>query len=209
MTLHIRRALASTLAALALSVALPAAAADTWTIDKAHSQVGFEVRHFFTKVHGRFDDFSGAITGDLASPESASVEFTIKTASINTNEPKRDAHLKSADFFDAEKLPEIRFKSTSIKVAGKDLFDVTGPLTMHGVTKDVTLKVAVLGSTKDPWGGTRGGLEVTTTLDRKEFGIVYNKVLDTGSTMLGDDVKVTIDIEAVKKAAEKPAAPKS
>lgn len=199
-----------TLAALpfALAVALPATAADTWSVDKAHSQVGFEIRHFFTKVHGRFDDFSGAITGNLASPQTAAVEFTIKTASVNTNEPKRDAHLKSADFFDVAKLPEITFKSTSIKATGKNLYDVTGPLTMHGVTKDVTLQVAILGSTKDPWGGTRAGLEMTTTLDRKSFGIVYNQVLDAGSTMLGDDVKVTIDIEAVQKPAGKTAAAK-
>lgn len=218
MTTLPRRAFAAAILTLSLAASLPAAAAsaaaapaETWTVDKAHTQVGFEVRHFFTKVHGRFDDFSGAITGDLASPQSASVAFTIKTASINTNEPKRDAHLKSADFFDVEKLPEITFKSTSIKPTGKDQFDVTGSLTMHGVTKEVTLQAALLGTAKDPWGGTRAGLEITTTLDRKQFGIVWNKVLDAGATMLGDDVKVTIDVEAVHRAekpAEQPAATK-
>ncbi len=204
MTLSLRRPLAFLAAALAVAsaLALPAGA-QTWNVDKAHTQVGFEVRHFFTKVRGRFDDFSGSITGDPANPQGASVTFTIKTASINTNEPKRDAHLKSADFFDVEKMPEITFKSTSVKPAGKDEYDVTGPLTMHGVTKEVTLRVAVLGTMKDPWGFVRTSLEATTTLNRKDFGIVWNKVLDSGGTMLGDDVKVTIDVEAVRKAEEK------
>lgn len=209
-----RRALGALLplaAVAALSLpAAPAAAAETWAVDKAHSEASFEIRHFFTKVRGRFDDFSGTIAGDLAHPEQASVTFAIKAASINTNEPKRDAHLRSADFFDVEKFAEISFQSKSIKSVGKDLYEVTGPLTMHGVTKDVTLKVQVLGSTKDPWGNQRTGLEATTTLERKEFGIVWNKVLDAGSTMLGDDVKVTVNIEAVRKSdAPKPEAPKT
>ncbi len=190
------------LAALLLAAAVPAAADDVWTVDKAHSTVGFEVRHLVSSVHGRFGDFSGTITGDPAAPESATVAFTIRTASISTNEEARDKHLRSADFFDAEKNPEITFRSTSIKPAGAGHYQVTGPLTMHGVTKEVTLDVALLGTMTDPWGSPRAGLEATVTLNRKDFGIVWNKVLDAGSTMLGDDVKVDINLEASKKAAK-------
>ena len=151
-----------------------------------------------TKVRGRFTDFAGTIVGDPAKPEAATVEFTVKTASIDTAQENRDKHLRSADFFDAEKFPEITFKSTKIKTAGKDKYDVTGNLTMHGVTKAVTLPVTYLGSVgtgKDE----KFGFEATTTLNRKDFGIVWNKALDTGGYMLGDEVTVTINIEAARK----------
>ena len=190
-----RRALS---ALLPLALALPAAA-DTWNVDKAHSVVGFEIRHLVGKVQGRFGEFSGTVTGDPAKPESSTVAFTIKTASISTNEEKRDAHLKSPDFFDAEKNPEIAFRSTSIKPGAAGHYLVTGPLTMHGVTKDVTLDVTLAGPMKDPWGNQRAGLEATTTINRKDWGIVWNKVLDAGSAMLGDDVKIAIELEVTRK----------
>ena len=132
----------------------------------------------------------------------SSVEFHIKAASIDTgNQADRDKHLRTADFFDVEKYPEITFKSESIKATGKDKYDVTGTLTLHGVSKKVTLPVTYLGQAKDPWGNTRAGFETETTLNRKDYGIVWNKALDSGGVLLGDDVKVDIDLETVKKDA--------
>jgi polyisoprenoid-binding protein YceI len=190
-----------TLAMLALASGLAAAspvAADTLVIDPNHSEVSFQIRHFVTNVRGRFTDFTGAIVADPAKPEAATVDFTVKTASIDTAQDKRDTHLRSADFFDAEKFPEIAFKSTKVKTVGKNKYEVAGNLSMHGVTKPVTLLVTHLGSVgtgKDE----KFGFEAATTLNRKDFGIVWNKALDTGGYMLGDEVPVTINIEAARK----------
>src|SRR6185295_3137577 len=123
-------------------------------------------------------------------------------ASIDTNVPDRDKHLRSADFFDVEKFPEITFKSKSIKATGKDAYNVTGTLTMHGVSKEVTLPVTFQGEAKDPWGNTRAGFGTSTTLNRKDYGIVWNKALDAGGALLGDEVKVEINLETVKKKDE-------
>jgi polyisoprenoid-binding protein YceI len=186
-----------TLAVAALAAPL---FADTYAIDKAHSEATFTVRHFVTNVRGRFNDFSGTITGDLASPETASVEFTIKAASIDTNAADRDNHLRSADFFDVANHPEITFRSVSIKPSGtKNLFNVMGNLTMRGVTKQVTLPVQFLGFAKDPRGTTRAGFSLQTKINRKDYGINWNKALDNGGFMLSDDVDLTIDLETVKK----------
>jgi polyisoprenoid-binding protein YceI len=188
----------SLLAALALA-ASPALAADTFNVDKAHSNAQFTIRHLMSKVTGKFNDVEGVVLVDRARPEASSVEFKIKTASINTAEPKRDDHLRSPDFFDAAKYPEITFKSTKMKATGKDAYQVTGTLTMRGVAKEVTLPVTVLGEMKDPWGNDRAGFEVQTTLNRKDYNIIWNKTLDAGGYMLGDDVTVTVTLEAVKK----------
>jgi polyisoprenoid-binding protein YceI len=177
-------------------------AADSYTVDKVHSDVTFQVRHFVSKVRGNFNNFEGTILIDEAKPEASSVVFTIKAASINTNNEGRDKHLNSADFFDTATYPEITFKSTKIATAGKDKYDVTGNFTMHGVTKEITLPVAYLGSVKDPRGSERAGFELSTTLNRKDYGVNYNKTLDNGSLMLSDDVAVTISLETVKKAPE-------
>jgi polyisoprenoid-binding protein YceI len=147
---------------------------------------------------GKFQDFSGTIKVDRAKPENSSVEFTVQVASIFTNEPKRDEHLKSPDFFDAATHPTITFKSTSVKPVGKDVYEVTGPLTMRGVTKVVTLPVTFLGEGKDPWGTEKMGFETSTTLNRKDFGINWNKTLDQGGVLVGDEVKLQISIEANK-----------
>jgi polyisoprenoid-binding protein YceI len=180
----------SVLAAV-LAAASPALAAETYQFDKAHTTVGFQVRH---------------IEVDRAKPESSSVEFTIQAKSIDTNEPKRDAHLRSADFFDVQNQPTISFKSTSVKANGKDSWLVSGNLTMHGVTKPVTLPVAFLGEGKDPWGNEKMGFEVSLTLNRTDYGLNWNKALDTGGFLLGDEVKVEIAVEANK--AKAPAATK-
>jgi polyisoprenoid-binding protein YceI len=194
------------LSALAVSIALAASAsaADTYVVDKNHSEAKFEIRHMMSKVSGKFDDFSATVTGDPATSADASVQFTMKAASVNTGNEGRDKHLRTPDFFDAEKFPEITFKSTSVKAtAKKNVYDVTGDLTMRGVTKRVTLPVELLGFGKDPWGNTRAGFTIKTTLNRKDYGINWNKALDEGGFLLSDDVDVTINLEAVK---QKPAA---
>jgi len=184
--------------AATLALASPALAADTYQFDKSHTTVGFQVRHIFTMLGGKFQDFSGTIKVDRAKPESSSVEFTIQAATIFTNDPKRDEHLKTPDFFDVASHPTITFRSTSVKAAGKDVYDVTGELTMRGVTKQVTLPVTVLGEGKDPWGNEKMGFALATTLNRKDYGINWNKALDQGGLLVGDEVKVEISVEANK-----------
>jgi len=175
------------------------AAADTWVVDKQHSNVNFQIRHLVSKVSGRFTDFQGTIEADSAKPEASSVEFTIKAASIDTSVEARDKDLRSANFFEVEKYPEISFKSTKFVPKGKDQFDVTGKLTIRGVTKDVTLPVSYLGMVKDPWGNEKTGFELGLTLNRKDYGIVWNKALDSGGVLLGDEVTLNITLEAAKK----------
>jgi polyisoprenoid-binding protein YceI len=182
----------------ALMAVTPALAAETYTVDKSHATVLFEVRHFMTDVAGRFEDFEGTIRIDREQPERSSVEFTIRTASIDTSEPKRDEHLRSADFFDAATHPEITFRSTAVRPAGEDRYEVTGTFTMRGATKTITLPVRVLGELQDPWGNDRIGFGTSTTLNRKDYGISWNKALDQGGFVLGDEVRVRINLEAVK-----------
>jgi polyisoprenoid-binding protein YceI len=190
---------------LAALVALPVFAQEAWTVDKGHSTANFKIRHFTANVIGAFNDFDAAINLDRANPEKSSVEFTIQATSVDTNSENRDKHLRSADFFDVEKFPTITFKSTSIAAKGKDAFDVTGDFTMHGVTKRVTLPVTFGGFAKTQ-RGEKAGFEVETTLNRKDYGIVWNRALDEGGFMLSDDVKVTINLELNKKMPEAPAA---
>jgi polyisoprenoid-binding protein YceI len=192
------------LAAVALSAlaALPAAA-ETYTIDPGHSEVSFQVRHMVSQVRGRFNAFSGTVQMDPKNLAASSVEFRIKAESIDTTVADRDNHQRGTEFFHTEKYPEITFKSKSIKPAGKDKYNVTGTLTMHGVSKEVTLPVTFLGEAKDPWGGIRAGFETATTLNRKDFGIVWNKAVDNGGVLLGDDVKVEINLETQKQTGDK------
>ncbi len=195
------RKLALALVLGSLSV-LPAQAADVYNVDASHSEVSFSVRHLLSNVRGRFTDYAGAVNLDPAKMTSSSVTFTIKAASIDTANTDRDKHLRSADFFDTEKFPEITFKSTSIAAAGKDKYNVAGDFTMHGVTKKMTLLVTFLGTAKDPWGNERAAFETEATLNRKDYAINWNKALDNGGVLLGDEVKVTINIEAVKAKPE-------
>lgn len=183
----------------ALAIAASVFAAESFVVDKAHSEANFQVRHLVSRVSGKFDDFAGTITLDRANPSASAVEFKIKTASIDTGNENRDKDLRGANFFEVEKFPEISFKSTSVKPAGrKDMYDVTGPFTMHGVTKTITFPVEFLGFIKDPWGGERAGFTLHTTLNRKDYGINWNKALDNGGTLLSDDVDITVNIEAAK-----------
>ncbi len=184
--------------------AAPPEPTGTYVIDKVHSEMGFQVRHLVTKVRGRFDDFAGTIDINGAKPEASKVELTIRTASVNTEVPDRDKDLRSLNFFDVEKYPEIRFVSTKIAPAGPNTYNVTGNLTLHGATREITLPVTFLGVLKSPWGDTRAGFELTTTLNRKDYGMNFNKALDQGGYLLGDDVAISISLETVLR---KPAAP--
>src|SRR5262249_8381647 len=156
------------LAAAAALLAASPALADTYVVDKVHSETGFQIRHMMSKVRGHFNDYAGTIVVDPAKPEAATVEFTIKAASIDTSNENRDKDLRSANFFDVEKFPEITFKSSKVKSAGKDRYDVTGTLNLHGVAKEVTLPVQFLGYGKDPWGNDRAGFSTDVTLNRKD-----------------------------------------
>jgi len=173
----------------------------TYTIDKAHSEVTFQVRHLLTKVRGRFSDFAGTIEHADEHPEYSSVNVTIKAASIDTNEPDRDNHLRSADFFDVEKNPALTFTSRSITRKGAAGFDVTGDLTIHGVSRPVTFDVSFLGKAKDPWGNERIAFEADATINRKDFGLNWNAALETGGFLVGDEVKVSLSVQAVPKPA--------
>jgi polyisoprenoid-binding protein YceI len=170
--------------------------ARSFKIDKAHSEAVFQVRHMITRVRGRFSDFEGTIQFDEANPGQSSASFSIKAASIDTNEPDRDKHLRSDDFFGVEKHPTITFKSTKVSGSGKQL-SVTGPLTIRGVSKDVTLPVTYLGTAKDPWGMQRAGFESEITLNRKDFGLNWNAALEAGGFLVGDEVKISLSIQAV------------
>ncbi|HET9315044.1 MAG TPA: YceI family protein [Vicinamibacteria bacterium] len=195
------------LTALSLALLAGAVQAEVYNADPAHSEVMFSVRHMtVTKVTGRFNEFSATITGDAAKPEASTVEFTIKAASIDTKEAGRDKHLKSADFFDVEKFPEITFKSSKITAKGQNKYDVAGTLTMHGVSKEITLPVVMAGPVKDPRGNEKFGFEVTTTLNRKDYGVSWNRALDAGGVVVSDEVQVSINLEAAKaKPADAPA----
>jgi polyisoprenoid-binding protein YceI len=194
-----RRAFAIVL--LAAVAAGPAVAAEsTWEIDPAHSSVQFSVRHMMvSNVRGEFRKVSGTVQGDETDPTKAKVEATIDTTSIDTRNEKRDSHLKSADFLDTEKFPTMTFKSKKIEKTGDRRYKVTGDLTLHGVTRDVTLDVeGPSASVKDPMGNVRVGATATAKLNRQDFGITWSKALDGGGVMVGDDIDVTIDVEGTK-----------
>ena len=194
----IRRLAVLTFAAVPLFAQAPAAP-ETWVIDKAHSSASFKIRHLMSNVTGGFRDIDAQIQLDRAEPARSSVEFTIKTASIDTRDADRDEHLRSPDFFEVSKYPLITFKSTSVAKKSEERYDVTGDLTMHGVTKRVTIPVQFLGFGPDPRGNQRAGFEIETTLDRKDYNITWNRVLDEGGVLLGDEVKVMIELRMGKK----------
>ena len=175
-----------------------AAAQGIYTIDPNHSNVAFKVRHLVSKVVGEFTEFEGTITADFNNLDNCRVQFSIQSASIETRNEDRDNHLRSADFFDVEKFPEITFTSTKVTKIDKDSFAVAGILTMHGVSNPTTLTVDYLGE-MTAMGGTRAGYELSATLDRKDWGISWNRALDTGGFILGDDVEVNINLEVIKQ----------
>jgi polyisoprenoid-binding protein YceI len=185
------------LPALILALLLPALAAAQpaiYKVDADHSGVSFSIRHFVSNVSGRFRDFDGVIKYDKANPSAASVEFTVKTASIDTTNNDRDEHLRSKDFFEVQKFPTLTFTSTQVVAKDGTTLEVTGNLTLHGVTRSVTFPVSLLGTVKTP-RGEKAGFETTFKIDRKEYGLLWNNVLDSGP-VLGDEVKINIEIEA-------------
>jgi polyisoprenoid-binding protein YceI len=173
-----------------------AIATRTYAIDKTHSEAAFQVRHLITKVRGRFSDFGGTIAFDAAQPERSRVTFTVQTASIDTSTPDRDAHLKSEDFFAVDRFPTLTFVSTGITKTGDDAFAVEGDLTIRDVTKRITLPVSYLGTAKDPWGNEKIAFETEITINRKDFGLLWNAALETGGFLVGDDVKISVSVQA-------------
>ena len=175
---------------------LPARAA-TYKVDPAHTNVTFLVRHLFTNVEGRFRTFEGQIVFDPAAPEKTTVKGSIDVASIDTNVAKRYEHLRSPDFFDVAKFPKIEFVGTGVADvdAAKHAGKIRGNLTIHGVTRPVVLDAQFLGAATDPWGNKKGGFTATTTIDRKDFGLTWNKTLEAGGVLVGDEVTIRINVE--------------
>lgn len=194
-----KRLLASITTIIALS--LPAlASAATWNIDPEHSNIGFKVRHLMiSNVRGNFEKLTGVVDVNEKDITKSKVQVSIDTASINTNVQKRDDHLRSADFFDVAKFPTMTFVSKKITKAGSGKLKVTGDLTLHGITREVVLDVdGPTAESKDPWGNIRSGAVATTTINRKDFGLVWNKALETGGVAVGEEIAINLDIEMIK-----------
>jgi polyisoprenoid-binding protein YceI len=181
-------------------ILLPTAAlATTYKVDREHTSVTFSVRHLFTRVTGRFDKFDGKIAFDPAKPQATAVEGAIDAASINTNVEKRDQHLRSRDFFDVEKFPQITFASTDVASTdpGGKSGKLNGKLTIRGVERPVVLDVEFLGEGKDPWGNVRAGFTARTKINRKDFGLNWNETLETGGVLVGDEIDIVIEAEGM------------
>ena len=196
-----RRAVAALIATLIL-VAPTVVPAATWEIDPAHTSVQFSIRHMMvSNVRGQFTKVAGTVVADEANPTAARIEATIEAASIDTRNEKRDAHLRSPDFLDADKFPTITFRSTGVAKGGQGKWKLSGDLTLHGVTRPIVLDVEGPSPVvKDPYGKLRAGAQATTMINRQDFGVSFNKALDGGGVLVGDEVAITIDVEAVKKA---------
>lgn len=192
-------AVATAVAAMPSAPLAQAAAANVYQIDAAHSQVSFKVKHLgISTVTGSFGDFSGTVTYDPRNVAASQATAVIKAASINTNNERRDTHLRSADFFETEKFPEITFSTGRVRRTGQGL-KVDGTLTMHGVTRPIVLDAAFVGTTRGPDGKERVAFEATTKVDRREFGLTWNRAVETGGVVVGNDVQIILDIAAVKR----------
>jgi polyisoprenoid-binding protein YceI len=180
-----------------------AAGATTWTLDQAHSLVEFSAKHMMiTTVKGRFGSVAGTIVVDEQNPDRSKVEAEIDAASIDTRADQRDQHLRSGDFLDVEKYPKITFRSKRVQGTSKnpgDEFKVIGDLTIRGTTREVTLDAVYDGTGKDPWGGERVSFSATTKIDRRDFGLTWNQMLETGGVLVGNDIKIEIEVQAVKQ----------
>ncbi len=190
-----KRFILTTLLTFGLLSAGTLTAADTYSVDGSHSDVSFKVRHLVSQVRGHFDTFDATIVMDEENLENSSVTFTVDAASINTRNEDRDKHLRSEDFFHTEQYPEITFTSSSVRKVADGKFQVVGTLTMRGVEKKITLPVSFHGAIQDPWGGTTAGFSVETVLDRQDYGINWNKAMDQGGFVLGDEVAIEINLE--------------
>jgi polyisoprenoid-binding protein YceI len=177
-----------------------------WKIDTVHSAILFSVRHLLvSKARGWFSSWTGEISLDPEDPAAGNVHVRIEAASVDTNEPKRDDHLRSADFFDAARYPELTFKSKKVRDLGGDRLRLIGDLTIRGVTKEVALEVEGLGRVKDPWGGERVGFSAKGRINREDFGLTWNTVLEAGGLAVGKDVEIEIELEAIRQLAVKAA----
>lgn len=179
----------------------------SWKIDAAHSQITFSVRHMMiSNVHGRFENFTGNVELDENNPERSSVQVQIESASINTKEAQRDGHLKSPDFFDAEKFPYITFQSTRVEKVDDQQGRIYGDLTIRDITRPVVLDVEYSGMAKSPWGTTSAGFTARTKIARKDWDLTWNVALETGGWLVGDEININIDLEVVKQPEEELAA---
>lgn len=177
-----------------------APALTTWTIDPAHTSVEFAVKHLMiTTVKGRFTGVSGTVRTDDQGAAGGDADVVIDAASIDTREPQRDAHLRSADFLDVEKFPTLTFRSTRLFNLSGGSFKLAGALTIHGVMREVVLDVTSEGRTKDPWGGERAGFTATTRINRSDFGLRWNQALEAGGFVVGEEVKISLDVELIRQ----------
>lgn len=181
-------------------VSLGGFAQQKWTIDVSHSNIQFTVSHMVVaEVTGRFTDFTGTVIGSKEDFTDARAEVTIQVSSINTDNIKRDEHLRSSDFFDAAKFPEIKFISKSVAKEKENVYTIAGDLTMKGITKPITLEAVYRGQVKDPWGGTRAGWKARASLDRFDYGLTWNKLIETGGLVVGRTVQMEFNVELVKQ----------
>lgn len=179
-----------------------AALTGTWNLDPSHTRLGFSARHaMVTTVRGSFTDVSGVLTLDGDDPTKSHADVTVQTSSVDTGTPDRDVHLRGADFFDVEKWPTLTFTSTSARASGDDEYVLAGDLTIRDVTRPVELAISYLGSSTDPFGNARTGFEGSTEISRKDFGLVWNAVLETGGLLVSDKVKISFDVSAIKAVA--------
>jgi polyisoprenoid-binding protein YceI len=171
-----------------------------WGFDASHAKVGFKISHFgISETEGKFIKFDGTVLSTQPDFSDAEIDFTIDVNSINTEDSQRDAHLRSADFFDVEKFPSITFKSKSLETVEKNKYKLTGDLTMHGVTKEITLRVDYRGTVVDPFSNTKAGFRITGVIDRTKFGLAWNGLLAAGGMLVGHEVQLEINIELIKK----------
>lgn len=174
----------------------------SWTIDPAHTLVGFSAKHMmFTTVRGKFNEVKGTIALDAANPDRSRVEVEIPAASIDTGVEQRDAHLRSADFLDVEEYPTITFRSRRVEGAvaeAGDRFKVYGDLTIRGTTREVVLEATYEGKGKDPWGGERAGFSAATKIDRRDFGLIWNQALEAGGVLVGNEIRIEIEVQATQ-----------
>ncbi len=172
-----------------------------WAVDNSHSSIEFVVKHMMiSNVRGSFHTYQAEVVADASDLTTAKIDFTIDVASIDTRDEQRNGHLCSADFFDVETYPQITFKSTQVNRKRDGEYDLTGNLTMHGVTKPLVFQVTFEGEGKDPWGNERAGFSAQATLNRKDYGLEWNAMLETGGVLVGEQVKITIQLEAIKQA---------
>jgi len=197
-----RLAVSTTLLLFTLALAGPLAAAQ-YDIDVSHSTIGFQVRHMaISKTTGNFEDFTGSFSFEPGQPDTWSCEAVIQASSINTNNQKRDDHLRSDEFFDVAKFTTLSFKSTGVAMENDTEGVLKGELTIHGVTKPVEMQMEILGTVTDPWGNERAGFSASVKINRKDYGLSYNSVMEAGGLVVGDEVKITLEIEGIKVPAE-------